>query len=169
MRGSKLLIAATAVVAALVSGCDVVSSVKNEGVSNPMTPEESKTQVVGAAKAIVGALDLHVVEAYFWHSSCNDQGEPPFRGEARIAYPPAPTFEQSDAEIGAMVQRLQSLGWTGDPDFHSHGTVLKKDSVVAVFGPQNASVPTRSIELFGECRDVTTTKGATGTEAITFD
>ena len=58
MRGSKLLIAATAVVAALVSGCDVVSSVKNEGVSNPMTPEESKTQVVGAAKAIPAACSM---------------------------------------------------------------------------------------------------------------
>jgi hypothetical protein len=58
---------------------------------------------------------------------------------------------------------------TGDPDFHSHGTVLKRNNVVAVFGPQNVSVPNRGIEICGECRDVTTTKSTRGpTENITL-
>jgi hypothetical protein len=139
------------------------------GVSNPMTPEQSKAQVIDAAHEIVNALGVHVVEAWFWHASCNDQGDPPFQGKARIAYPPAPSFEQSDAEIAKMVQHLQSMGWTGDPGFHSHGTVLKKNNVVAVFGPQNVSVPDRDIEVYGECRDVTTTKNTKGSpESIPF-
>jgi hypothetical protein len=33
------------------------------------------------ASEIVGTLDLKVVEAFFWHSSCNDQGEAPFGGQ----------------------------------------------------------------------------------------
>ncbi len=74
----------------------------------------------------------------------------------RIGYPLAPSFEASDAEVARMTQHLQSLVWTGDPNFHSHGTVLKRNNVVVVFGPQAVDIPTRSIELFGECRDVTT-------------
>lgn len=134
----------------------------HENVSNPMTPDQSKAQVVDAVREIVATLNLHVVKASFWHSSCNDQGDPPFRGEAVITYPLAPSFDESDAEIANMVRRLQSLGWTGDPDFHSHGAALKKNNVVAVFGPQNVSTPNRGIELYGECRDMTTTKNTRG-------
>ena len=162
-----VLTAATAVVAALVSGCDVLDS-KND-VPNPMTPEQSKAQVVDAAKEIVGALDLEVVEAFFWHSSCNDQGEAPFRGQMRIAYPPAASLEESEVEVTKMAQRLESDGWSRDSDFRSHGTVLQKNNVVAVLGPQNVSNPNRDIQVFGECRDMTTTKGDNQTEAITLD
>ena len=125
-------------VLALVTGCDVVDFVKND-VPNPMTPEQSKAQVVDAAKELVGTLDLKVVEAFFWHSSCNDQGEAPFRGQIRIAYPPAPSFEESEAEVAEMAHRLENDGWSRDSDFRSHGTVLQKNNVVAVLGPQNAS------------------------------
>lgn len=163
-----MLTAAAAALAALVSGCGLMN-LEADSVSNPMTPEQSKAQVVDAAREIVGALGLHVVEAFVWHSSCNDQGDAPFKGAARIAYPPAASFAESDAQIATMVRHLQSLGWTGDPDFRSHGTVLQKDNVVAVFGPQDVSVPNRDIELFGECRDVTTTKNTKGSpEALTF-
>lgn len=138
-------------------------------VSNPLTPAQSKAQVVDAAREIVSTLGLKVTEAWFWHSSCNDDGVAPFRGEVRISYPPAPSFEQSDAEVGKMIQHLRSTGWKGDPDFHTHGSMLRKDNIVVVFDPQNASTPNRTIELHGECRDVTTTKETKGpTEAIAF-
>jgi hypothetical protein len=158
-------VTAAAIVAALVSGCDDVNPLNKE-VSNPMTPEQSKAQVVDAAKDIVGTLGLQVVDAVFWHSSCNDQGEAPFRGQVRIAYPPAPSFDASGEEIAQMAQRLQNSGWSPDSEFKSHGTVLKKNNVVAVLGPQNASVPTRDIQVYGECRDVTTAKGQNQTEPV---
>jgi hypothetical protein len=135
----------------------------NDGVSNPITPEQSKAQVIDAAKEIVGILDLQVIKPAFWRASCNDQGEAPFRGQMTIGYPLAPSFEASDAEVAQMVQRLQSAGWTTDSDVHSHGTVLKKNGVQAVFYPQNAATPTNGIDLYGECRDVTTTKETKGT------
>jgi hypothetical protein len=158
---------AAAVVVALVSGCGVLNF--REEVPNPMTPEQSKAQVVDAAKELVGTLNLQVVEAFFWHSSCNDQGEAPFRGQIRIAYPPAPSFEESDVEIAEMVQRLETAGWSRDSDFRSYGTVLEKNNVVAVLGPQNASNPNRDIQVYGECRDMTTAKGDNQTEPVTLD
>jgi hypothetical protein len=131
-------------------------------VSNPLSPEQSKTQVMDAAHDIVSTLNLSVIEAAFWHASCNDQGDPPFRGQMRIAYPPASSFAESDAQIARMVQQLRGAGWTPDPDFHAHGTALTKGNVVAVFGPQNVSDPNRDIQLYGECRDTTTTKDTKG-------
>lgn len=157
----QLLGTVVAVAAVMTSGCGVMNKLQAASVTNPMTPEQSKAQVVDAAGEIVHALGLHVVSAFFWHSSCNDQGDPPFRGEIRISYPPAPSFEASEAEIAKMVQRLQSLGWTGDPDFHSHGSVLKKNNVVATFYPGTGS-QNSGIDLLGECRDVTTTKQTRG-------
>ncbi|MCV7177571.1 hypothetical protein CG716_27890 [Mycolicibacterium sphagni] len=139
-------------------------------VSNPLTPEQSRTQVMDAAHDILGTLNnLQVVEAFFWRGSCNDQGDPPFRGEMRIAYPPAASFAESESQIAQMVDQLRHAGWGSDPDFHSHGTVLTKGNVVAIFGPQNVSTPNRDIQLLGECRDVTTTKDQSGkTERVTL-
>ena len=150
-------------VVTLLSGCDIVSSMKNDGVSNPITPEQSRAQVIDAAKEIAGILNLQVIEpAYFWHSSCNDQGDAPFRGEMRIPYPLAASFEASDAEVAQMIQRLQTKGWTTDPGANTHGRAVTKNDVSAIFYPQNAIDETRSINLSGECRDVTTTKDTKG-------
>ncbi|WP_431239279.1 hypothetical protein ACQ86B_06090 [Mycolicibacterium aichiense] len=151
----------TVMVATALSGCGIMQS-DADRVSNPLTPEQSKAQVMDAAHDIVTTLNINVVEAAFWHASCNDQGDPPFRGQMRIAYPPAASFAASDTEIAQMVQQLRNTGWTSDPGFHTHGTALSKGNVVAVFGPQNVSNPNRDIELFGECRDTTTTKDTKG-------
>jgi hypothetical protein len=40
--------------------------------------------------------------------------------------------------------------------------ISPKNKVVAVFGPGNAINPDRTIEIIGECRDVTTTKDTRG-------
>lgn len=142
--------------ATLASGCGVVSGIMNDGVENPITPEQSKAQVIDAAKDIVATLNLEVVKAVFWRASCNDQGEPPYRGEMRISYPLAPNFDASVTEADQMIQQLRSKGWTDASDFHSHSTALTKGGVVALLGPQSVSDTTRGLELFGECRDMTT-------------
>jgi hypothetical protein len=82
--------------------------------------------------------------------------------------PLAPSFEASDAEVAKMVAALQRVGCSGDPNFRSHGSVLKKQDVTVDFAPPNVGTPTRDIELLGECRDVTTNKGDSQIEAITF-
>lgn len=160
-------VTSAALIAALVSGCDAMNPLSSE-VSNPVTPEQSKAQVVDAATDLVGTLGLPVVEAFFWHSSCNDQGEAPFRGQIRIAYPPAETFDASSEEIAQMAQRLQDSGWSPDGEFKSYGTVLKKNNVVAVLGPQNVSNPNRDIQIYGECRDMTTAEGDNHPEPVTL-
>ncbi|WP_445169306.1 hypothetical protein ACTXG7_08295 [Mycolicibacterium sp. Dal123E01] len=161
MRALRIPVMATVLVAAL-SGCA-------EYVANPMTPEQSESQVMDAGHDLVATLNLHVVNGAFWHASCNDQGDPPFRGRLRIGYAPAASFAESETQAAQMADQLRKAGWKGDPDFHSHGTELTKDNVVAVFGPQTAITPdSRDIQLYGECRDTTTTKDTKGrVESVT--
>lgn len=163
-RAVSTVLSAVAVAMALVSGCGAVSSIKNDGVSNPITPEQSKAQVVDAAKELVGILGLPVTKAVFWHSSCNDQGEAPFRGKVAISYPLAPSLQEADANVATMVTRLQSHSWTTDPGAYSHATVLTKNGVEVTFAPQNAATPNNGIDVSGECRDVTTTKDTKGAD-----
>lgn len=158
-----------ALLAVLVTGCGTVASL-TELVPDPFTPEQSKAQVVDAARDVVRALQLEVTRVVFWRASCNDQNEAPFRSVISIWYPTAPTLEASDAEVAEMIRRLQADGWTGDTEFASHGAPAAKHDVVAVLTPQALGDKNRGIDLYGECRDVTTTKATVGSaEHIILD
>ena len=154
--------------ATLLAGCGTVKSVAN-GVPNPMTPEQSKTQVLDAATDVSHAVAQPVASAHFSHSSCNDQGEAPFRGVVDIYYAASIDPTAAADAFDRMTQRLQAAGWTAGGDFESHGTTLKKNDVDAILYPADASVAKVHIALYGECRDVTTTKAQAGiSEDITL-
>jgi len=156
--------ASTAIIAAVLSGCAALSgwSVIMTGVPNPMrptpmTPEESRSQVLKAAREVVAILGLDVVEASFWHSACNSRGDPPFRGRMRIGYPLARSPQVAGDQIAAMLDLLRAAGWSADSAFLSHAPALKKNRVIIVLRPQDPNSATRGVDVIGECRDVTTT------------
>jgi hypothetical protein len=139
-----------------LQSCGMVRNI-SEGVYHPMTPEQSKAQVVDAAREIVGLLGLKVSSANFHRESCNDQGQPPFRGIVELDYDHAPTLEESQAEIQRMLAVLKRHGWSDQSDFHSHSPHVTKQGVTAIFDPYS---PVQnwggSVEIDGECRDMTT-------------
>lgn len=158
MRDNRVTGRALAVTAAVVttlSGCGVLMS-GVDGVRDPMTPDQSRAQVIAAAREIVAALDLPVLQVAFWSASCSDGGRPPFRGHVRISYPRAESYEQSKTQIADMIDRLTGKGWSDNPEFHSHSPALTRNRVTVVLHNQNASVVDRAIEVIGECRDWTT-------------
>lgn len=144
---------------ALALALQSCSSIRNlsGGVSNPMTPEQSKAQVVNAAREIATTLGLKGVSGHFSRDSCNDQAVAPFRGIVGLAYDHAPTLEASRAEIQQMIATLKQHGWGAPGDFHTHASALSKQGVTAVFDPyspvQNSG---GSITIYGECQDMTT-------------
>lgn len=156
MRRPAVVFVVAGVLAIALQSC---SSIRNlsEGVPNPMTPEQSKAQVVNAAREIVVTLGLKGVSAHFSRESCNDQAVAPFRGIVGLDYDHAPTLEASQAQIEQMVAVLKQHGWGAPGNFHSHAPAVSKQGVTAVFDPyspvQNAG---GSISIYGECRDMTT-------------
>ncbi|PRI16814.1 hypothetical protein B2J96_03460 [Mycobacterium shigaense] len=139
-----------------LQSCSIIRNF-SEGVTHPMTPEESRAQVMDAARDIVTTLGLKVVTVYFSRDSCNDQGEAPFRGTVRIRYAHAPTLEASQAEVHQMVATLKQHGWEGPGDFHTHAPAVSGHGTTAVldiYSPVQESQP--AISVYGECRDMTT-------------
>jgi hypothetical protein len=156
MWRSAVVYVAAGTLAIALQSCSTVRNL-SEGVHNPMTPEQSKAQVINAAKEIVTTLALKGVSANFARDSCNDQAVAPFRGRVELNYDHAPTLEASQAEIQQMIATLKQHGWGAPGDFHTHAPALSKQGVTAVFDPyspvQNAG---GSISIYGECRDMTT-------------
>ncbi|MBS4728359.1 hypothetical protein MSM1_08405 [Mycobacterium sp. SM1] len=122
-----------------------------------MTPEQSKAQVIDAAREIIQLLGLKDVSVNFSRESCNDQAVAPFRGVAGFGYQHAPTLDESEAEVQRMLAVLKQHGWSGGGDFHSHSPNVSKQGVTAIFDPyspiQNFG---GTITIYGECRDMTT-------------
>jgi hypothetical protein len=148
--------------ATLLAGCGAAVNSVTNNVSDPMTPEQSRAQVVDAANDVSRTVAQPVASAHFSRSSCNDQGEAPFRGVVNIFYSaPADPAAASNA-FDDMTHRLQRAGWATDGGFQSHGTALKKNAVDAVLYPADASVAKVHVILYGECRDLTTTKAQAG-------
>jgi hypothetical protein len=160
MTGLRLsLVAVTA--AAIFSGCAMVNKVK-DGVSDPMTPEEAKAQVLAAACDVVKALQLKDVGATFRYEACSDEGKPPYRGLVQIDYAHAPTYDGSQAEVQAFAEQSRRDGWSSDSGFASHATSLAKNNVVTLLRPY-APNGSGGIEVRGECRDVTDHRGSQDT------
>jgi hypothetical protein len=159
MRGLWLLAAVTAL--PMFSGCAMVNKVK-DGVSDPMTPEEAKAQVIAAARDVVKALRLKDVGATFRYEACSDEGKPPYHGLVQIDYAHAPTYEGSQAEVQAFAEQLRRDGWSSDSGFASHATSLARNNVVTLLRPY-ATNGSGGIEVRGECRDVTDHRGSQDT------
>ncbi len=156
MKQLRLLMA-TVTAVSMVSGCAIVNKFK-DGVSDPMTPEEAKSQVIEAARDVVKTLQLKDVGATFRYEACSDEGKPPYRGLVQIDYAHSATYEESQAEVDRFVDTLRRGGWSTDSGFASHAASLAKDNAITVLRPY-APNGSGGIEVRGECRDVTDHRG----------
>jgi hypothetical protein len=127
--------------------------------SGPTTPppsdEQSRAEVVDAARQLVQAADLRITYASFQWEWCNDQGEPPFHGRVDLAWevPAGTTSVAVSKQIAATA--AQQPGWASGPPpgFQPAGDVVHKGGVMAVIGPGN--YPERgAVRIFGECRNM---------------
>ena len=56
------------------------NDVENPG--NPLTDDQTKSQVIDLARQIANLNNLPGLSAGFYFQSCNDQGEKPFQGSS---------------------------------------------------------------------------------------
>jgi hypothetical protein len=141
-----------AIIALVLSGC-------GEIVTDPISAQQARAQVVDAARDIVTALHAELTEATFTYEPCNDQGEPPFRGVADVSFwmPGVPHDEVIDPQT--VISALVADGWSTDSDFRSHAPTLRKNNVNAILTvvpPPLPGEPNTShvgVDLYGQCRD----------------
>ena len=157
----QVLIAAVG--AAALTGCGAFMS-EDSQVRDPFTPEQAKDQVIGSVRELTSVLSIPVTDAWAYLSSCNDQGEAPFRGQAAVHYPLARSREDALAETAGFLKTLEKAGWRVLPPEYEGGQSVsaEKDGVTVRFEVQGASSKGRVITMLGQCRDVTTTKATQG-------
>jgi len=161
-RPQQLLVLLATLMTVLLGGCALVNHETHPSgpssnpfdSAHPLSDDQAMAQVVDPAKQIVAAADLDGVSGGFSFASCNDQGDPPYRGTATIHF-----LIQGDPD--AYFQKIQdalvSHGWNpgAPPGQIFHGTTLNKDGVTAnmSFLPSDHSYG--EINLYGECRNMT--------------
>ncbi|WP_231608794.1 hypothetical protein [Mycobacterium shottsii] len=131
--------------------------------AHPLSDQQARDQVIEPAKQIASFAGLQDPTGRFDFSSCNDQGDPPYRGLVSMSFA-WPTDDTGGypaaAEPNTVFQQIATdmvaHGWSDGPppDWHPFGRVLNKNGVVAVLTQSSASGK-GSIQLYGECLNTT--------------
>ncbi|HEX7322044.1 MAG TPA: hypothetical protein VF299_03780 [Mycobacterium sp.] len=126
---------------------------------HPISPEQARTEVIDAARDIATALNGEVAEALFSYDSCNDEGEPPFRGALllKLWLPGIPHDEPADPQ--RVLQVLAQHGWSSDPNLHSHAPALRRGPIIIMItvaprAPAGKKIGAHvGVNVDGQCRD----------------
>lgn len=131
----------------------------------PLSDEQTKAQVVGAAREVVRAVPLQEVTGAFHFGSCNDQGDPPFQGVAAVTFklPAGTDTEAAKAYFQKVIDVMAGLGWDtgGPPGQKVHGAGLNRNGVLATVGHRPAHPGYGALRIYGECRNMTEHSGVT--------
>lgn len=131
--------------------------------ASPLSDDQAEAQVVDAAKQIAQLVSLPDMYGGFSFESCNDQGDPPYRGVVEISFKLPlddrkgyPAEVDPDALFNRIAATMVAHSWTDGPPpgLHPNGRVINKNGVMAVmsWGPNPGW---SRIQLYGECRNMT--------------
>ena len=121
-----------------------------------LSDEEAMAQVVEAARKIVGSARLEDVTGAFRFESCNDQGEPPYRGRVDMSFV-MPDGVEPDGFFEQIVATMVGHGWSAGspPGRHPFGVVVHTETVMAIFGRACGTSTRGTAQVCGECRNMT--------------
>ncbi|BBX96782.1 hypothetical protein AWC15_17980 [Mycobacterium lacus] len=123
--------------------------------AHPLSDEQTRAQVIDPAKQIAKVAGLPDVSGVFGWESCNDQGDPPFRGRVDMSFD-VPAGVDHDTYFEQIAKTMVTHGWSAGPPTGKHlfGTVIHKDGVMAIIGKSGGMYKDGSVDLFGECRNM---------------
>jgi hypothetical protein len=123
---------------------------------SPLSDAEATAQVVEAARQMVRTAGLVDVTGAFSFESCNDQGEPPYRGRVDMSFA-APAGVEPEAFFVQVAATMVAQGWHEGPPAGKRpfGVVVHTDTVMAVIGRACGDGSRGSVQLCGQCRNMT--------------
>ncbi len=122
---------------------------------HPLSDEQTRAQVSDPARQIAIVTGLQNVSAAFGWESCNDQGDPPFRGRVEMSFVVPPGADHT-AYFEQIATTMISHGWSDGPPpgMRPFGRVIHMDGVMAIIGKSTGTLKDGSVELSGECRNM---------------
>jgi hypothetical protein len=153
----RLAAAALTAVVFVLGGCSSMFPFRHDPdhPAHPLSDEQTKAQVIDPAKQIAKVAGLQDVSGVFGWESCNDQGDPPFRGRVDMGYD-MPAGVDRDAYFEQIAKTMIEHGWSDGPPpgLHPFGRVIHKEGVMAIIGVHPGGAQWGSVELSGECRNM---------------
>ena len=112
--------------------------------------------MVEAARQMVRAAGLADVTGAFLFESCNDQSEPPYRGRVDMSFS-TPDGIAPEAFFEQVAATMVAHGWFEGPPPGKcpFGVVVHTDTVMAVIGRACGAGSRGSVQLCGQCRNMT--------------
>jgi hypothetical protein len=157
LRSTRLAAAALTAVVFVLGGCSSMFPFGHDRdhPAHLLSDEQTKAQVIEPAKQIAKAAGLQDVSGVFGWESCNDQGDPPFRGRVDMGYD-MPAGVDRDAYFEQIARTMIEHGWSDGPPpgLHPFGRVIHKEGVMAIIGVHPGGSQWGSVELSGECRNM---------------
>jgi hypothetical protein len=121
-----------------------------------LSDEEAMAQVVEPARQIVRLAGLQDVSGGFLFESCNDQGDPPYRGRVEMSFA-MPADPEPDAYFQQIAAVMLTQGWIDGPPPGKCpiGVVIHTETVMAIIARASAADMRGSVQLCGQCRNIT--------------
>ncbi|WP_156688906.1 hypothetical protein [Mycobacterium sp. Marseille-P9652] len=118
----------------------------------PMTDQQAIAQVVDPAKQIAKVAALQDPSGGFSWESCNDQGEPPYRGRVDMTFA-VPAGVDHGAYFQRVADTMVANGWTAGapPGQRVAGAAIHRNGVMATIGASPFEGADGAVQLFGEC------------------
>lgn len=162
-RSAVLLIAA-ALLVSLILGLSFIAlhyfrdmrGAAVDPVSQPLTDEQTKAQVLGPAREVVGAGQLRSVSASYLLMSCKNADEPPYQGAIYLNFD-MPDVLATPKYFDSLATEMTSRGWTEatPPNRHPGGRTFTRDGVTVIYFRNDDQSNRATMQIYGECRDTT--------------
>ncbi|OBJ71027.1 hypothetical protein [Mycobacterium sp. 1274756.6] len=168
-RFAAVAIAAIAVVGAVIA---ITITVAHRGHRDGLSDEETRTQVVDAAGAVVRSAGLQQVSGQFFFRSCADDDAaepdpnagPPYNGQVDMSF-----AVPADVDPAEYLRRISVMlavhGWqTTMPPPGDDTWIAHKGGVAAALSATPGDARRARAVVFGECRNWGEHAGAEGTD-----
>jgi hypothetical protein len=119
----------------------------------PMTDEQSRDQVVEAARQVVTTTGLRDVTAGYVFLSCSTEHDPPYQAAVYLNF----TLSESNSvgHIREIAGALLAHGWQEAPSMGEHfGPKLTRDAVTSTFHKNPDKAGFGTMRIYGECRNM---------------
>jgi hypothetical protein len=127
-----------------------------EPVANPLTDQQSKSQVLEPARDIVAAGDLNGVSGTYILMSCKSEDDPPYQGAIYLNFD-VPGVLETPKFFRAIASAMTARGFKegASPNRHPGGRTFTKDGVTVIYYRNDDTSTRGTMQIYGACRNVT--------------
>jgi hypothetical protein len=158
---ARVLIAAALTVSLLLDGAFLSvgrlhsSANSLDHPADPVTDDQSQTQVIEPAKQIVTVARLQKPTAGYLLMSCKNRDDPPYQGAIYMTFA-LPAEAHDDTYFRNIAATMVAHGWSEGlpPNQQLYGRTLHKDGVTVIVYRNSADANLGTMRLYGQCRNV---------------